>query len=48
MTTKKRLDTILADLFPHLSRTSLQNLIKQGAACVDGKVVVKPGAPVAK
>lgn len=47
MSTKKRLDAVLAALFPHHSRTALQSLIKKGHASVNGQVIKKPGVPVA-
>ena len=46
MKIKKRLDAILADLYPHYSRTQLQSWIIQGKVFVDDQKVTKPGAQV--
>lgn len=47
MAKKQRLDALLSELHPDLSRTILQSLIMQGKARVNGQVVSKPGVAVA-
>jgi len=44
---KVRLDQLVQDQFPDLSRTFIQSVIMQGKVSVDGKVVDKPGTQVA-
>jgi 23S rRNA (cytidine1920-2'-O)/16S rRNA (cytidine1409-2'-O)-methyltransferase len=43
---KKRLDQILQERLPHLSRTQISSIIMQGNVTIDGKVVTKPGTQV--
>lgn len=43
---KKRLDQLVAELFPQYSRQYVQSLIMQGKVTVDGKIVTKPGTAV--
>lgn len=40
---KKRLDALVQDLYPYLSRTHIQSLIMQGKVMVDGVSVTKSG-----
>ena len=40
---KKRLDALVQDLYPYLSRTHIQSLIMQGKVTVDGIAVTKSG-----
>jgi 23S rRNA pseudouridine1911/1915/1917 synthase len=40
----ERLDRVLADLLPEISRAHIQSLIKQGLVSVDGDSVAKPSA----
>lgn len=40
---KKRLDLLVNELYPHLSRAYIQTLIKTGSVKVDGIVTAKPG-----
>lgn len=47
MRNKKRLDIILCEQFPDLSRNQIASMIMQGKVMVDGKVVLKAGTPVA-
>lgn len=46
MAKKQRLDLLLAERYPNVSRMQLQSLIMQGKVQVDGKVVDKPGHAV--
>ncbi|MBD3231283.1 TlyA family rRNA (cytidine-2'-O)-methyltransferase [Candidatus Dependentiae bacterium] len=43
MKEKKRLDLIVQEKYPHLSRNKIQSLILQGKASVDGMVINKAG-----
>ncbi len=43
---KKRLDQLIAERNPQLSRTFIQSLITQGKAVVNGKVMTKAGVSV--
>lgn len=43
--TKKRLDTVVQEKYPHLSKTYIQSLIMQGKVKVDGKIINKAGTP---
>lgn len=43
MRTKKRLDHIVAQLYPNLSKNIIQSLIIQGRVKVEGSIVTKPG-----
>jgi 23S rRNA (cytidine1920-2'-O)/16S rRNA (cytidine1409-2'-O)-methyltransferase len=45
---KKRLDQLVAELHPTLSRTFIQSLITQGKVTVDGKKVTKSGTQIAQ
>ncbi len=45
---KKRLDVLVAQQHPELSRTHIQSLIMQGKVSVEGKPATKPGAQVAE
>ncbi len=47
MIQKKRLDTLVAERFPALSKTYIQSLIMQGKVTVQEKVITKPGTAVA-
>lgn len=40
---KKRLDQIVQEKLPHLSRNQISSFIVQGKVKVDGKVITKPG-----
>lgn len=40
---KKRLDLIVHEIYPELSRTYIQSIIMQGKVSVDGQVCTKPG-----
>lgn len=46
MKIKRRLDQVLAELYPDLSRTLLQSFIMQGKVTVNGKVQTKAGTPI--
>jgi 23S rRNA (cytidine1920-2'-O)/16S rRNA (cytidine1409-2'-O)-methyltransferase len=41
-----RLDKLLQDRFPALTRTKIQDLIKRGLVQVNGKIVTKPGISI--
>lgn len=41
---KKRLDTLVLERFPHLTRNQIQSLIMQGKVAVDGSAITKAGA----
>lgn len=43
---KKRLDQVILDRYPHLSRNYIQSLIMQGKVRVDDVVITKAGTPV--
>ncbi len=43
---KKRLDFIVHEQHPHLSRSFIQQRIAAGSVLVDGKPLTKPGAPI--
>lgn len=43
---KKRLDTLVLELYPYLSRTHIQSLIMQGKVTIDGKTCTKSGTQV--
>jgi 23S rRNA (cytidine1920-2'-O)/16S rRNA (cytidine1409-2'-O)-methyltransferase len=43
MKEKKRLDVLVAEQYPQLSRMHIQSLIMQGKVHVEGQVVTKPG-----
>lgn len=43
---KKRLDQILHELLPHLSRTQISSFIIQGKVAVDNQIVTKPGIKI--
>ncbi|MBM3886695.1 TlyA family RNA methyltransferase [Candidatus Dependentiae bacterium] len=45
-TPKKRLDLIVHEQYPHLSRSFIQQRIEAGSVEVDGVPVTKPGAPI--
>lgn len=46
MATKKRLDHIIAERYPNLSKTFIQSLIMQGKVMVEGLQETKPGTQV--
>ncbi len=46
MKIKKRLDLLVHELYPSLTRNQIQSLIMQGKVSVEGKVVTKPGTAV--
>lgn len=46
MAEKARLDTIIQQKYPDLSKTLIQSLIMQGKVKVEGKVITKPGTQV--
>lgn len=48
MKVKKRLDALLAELYPNYSRTQLQSWIIQGKVFVDDQKVTKPGIQIAE
>lgn len=48
MKNKKRLDSILVELYAHYSRTQLQSWVIQGKVFVDDQKIVKPGTQVAE
>jgi 23S rRNA (cytidine1920-2'-O)/16S rRNA (cytidine1409-2'-O)-methyltransferase len=41
---KRRLDTLVLEHYPHLTRNQVQSFIMQAKVCVDGVVVTKAGA----
>jgi 23S rRNA (cytidine1920-2'-O)/16S rRNA (cytidine1409-2'-O)-methyltransferase len=43
--TKKRLDALVAELYPQLSRNHIQSLVMQGKVRVNDQVLSKPGTP---
>ena len=43
---KKRLDLLIAERHPDLSRRQIQSIIVQGKVAIEGKVHDKPGTPV--
>ena len=43
MKIKKRLDQLLQEKYPQLSRTQIQSYIMQGKVMVDDKIITKPG-----
>lgn len=43
---KKRLDAVVQERHPHLTRNQIQSLIMQGKVTVDDTVQTKPGSPV--
>ena len=43
MATKQRLDKLVLEKFPHLTRNQVQSFIMQGKVKVDGKIVLKSG-----
>ncbi len=43
---KKRLDLLIAEQHPNLSRRHVQSLILQGKVAIEGKVHDKPGTPI--
>lgn len=45
---KKRLDTLVQEHFPTLSKTQIQSYIMQGKVQVDGATLTKPGTSVAE
>ena len=45
---RKRVDLLVLQQWPHLSRNQVSNLIAQGQLQVDGKVVTKPGVLIAE
>jgi 23S rRNA (cytidine1920-2'-O)/16S rRNA (cytidine1409-2'-O)-methyltransferase len=45
---KKRLDTLVQEHFPTLSKTQIQSYIMQGKVFVDGMSITKPGNQVAE
>jgi len=45
---KERLDLLVLEQHPELSRNQVQSFIMQGAVSVDGVVINKPGTPVAR
>lgn len=47
MKDKKRLDLVVIEKMPQLSRRQVQSLIMQGRVTVDGQRITKPGHPVA-
>jgi len=46
--TMQRLDTYLAKLYPHYSRSQLQQWIRSGAVTVDSRVITKPSCLIAQ
>ncbi len=48
MKSKKRLDLLLAERYPDVSRQQLQSMIMQGLVTVDEKIVTKPGQSVSE
>ena len=46
MKIKKRLDLLVQEKFPHLSRTQIQSFIMQGKVLVGGRPHTKPGEAV--
>ena len=47
MRNKKRLDVVLCEQFPDLSRNQIASFIMQGKVTINGKTVLKAGTPVA-
>lgn len=47
MATKKRLDSLVQERFPNLSKTYIQSLIMQGKVLVDDRPITKAGTAVA-
>lgn len=45
---KKRLDTLVQQHFPHLSKTQIQSYIMQGKVLIDGSPITKPGVAIAE
>ncbi len=45
---KKRLDSLVQEHFPTLTKTLIQSYIMQGKVLVDGKVITKPGVAVSE
>src|SRR3990167_5858848 len=43
---KKRLDQIVQEKLPHLSRNQISSFVVQGKVAVDGKIVTKPGIQI--
>jgi 23S rRNA (cytidine1920-2'-O)/16S rRNA (cytidine1409-2'-O)-methyltransferase len=43
MKKRTRLDHVLAELYPHFSKTFIQSLIMQGKVRIDGEPLTKPG-----
>lgn len=48
MQTKKRLDLLLQEQMPHLSRNQVASFIAQGKVTVNGKIVTKAGTQVSE
>ena len=46
MKIKKRLDLLVQEQFPHLTRNQIQSFIMQGKVSIQGKVHTKPGEPI--
>ncbi len=46
MAEKKRLDTIVQQQYPDLSKTLIQSLIMQGKVSIEGNIITKPGTQV--
>ena len=46
MKIKKRLDMLVQEKFPHLTRNQIQSFIMQGKVTVDDKIITKQGTPV--
>lgn len=46
--TKKRLDTLIHERYPNLSKTYIQSLIMQGKVTVDRKIVTKSGVQISQ
>jgi len=47
LSSKKRLDLIVSEKYPSLSRNQIQSFIMQGKVLVDGAPSIKPGSPIA-
>lgn len=45
---KKRLDSLVQEHFPSLTKTQIQSYIMQGKVLVDGKIITKPGTAIAE
>ncbi|MFA6527080.1 MAG: TlyA family RNA methyltransferase [Candidatus Babeliales bacterium] len=43
---KRRLDTVIQEKYPHLTRNQIQSFILQGKVKIDGKPLPKAGTPV--